>query len=112
LERIKTKETLFNIISSFTFALLFASITISHQILFKVSDFVVGKHSPINLLMSPFSGFKIPIEGETIGTRIFWLKKGQLLNQYHIDTLKLFFKDPITSFIVHTFLFFMILVFF
>jgi len=112
LEKIKENEKLFNIALSVSFALAFTVINISHQLLFKVSDFIVGVKSPINLLIHPFSGFKTPVEGETIANRIFWLKKGEILNKYHIDTLKLFFKDPTTEFIVYTFLFSIILLLF
>jgi len=112
LERIKAKETLFNIISSIIFALIFSVINISQQLLFKATDFIIGKESPINLLIPPFSGFKVLVEGETIGNRIFWLKKGEVVSDYHLNILQIFFKNPLTEIIIYTLLFSLILVFF
>jgi hypothetical protein len=112
LEYKNIKDGIFNITISDISALIISLINISHHLFFKLGDFIVGSQSPISLLMTPYSGFKVPIAGETIGTRIFWLRKGDLITKYHIGPLKMFFKDPLIEFVIYAFLISIILIFF
>ena len=106
------KDIRFNIIISVIFGSVISIITISQNFLYRVSDFKVGEFSPISLLIPPFSGFKVPIAGETIMTRLFWIRKGDLITKYHISPLEIFFKDTLIEFILYTFLISIILIFF
>ena len=106
------KNITFNVLVSLFFGAIISFVAISHHFLYKVSDFKVGEISPINLLIPPFSGFKVPIAGETIMTRLFWIKKGEILTKYQVEPLNIFFKDTVTEFVVYLFFTFLILIFF
>ncbi len=106
------KDIKFNVVISVFFGIAISLINISHILLYKISDFKVGEVSPVNLLVPPFSGLKNLASNEISPMNLFWLKKGDIINQSHIDSLKIFFNEPVTEFFIYTFFVSMILIFF
>ncbi len=106
------KDIKFNIIISILFGMIISFINISDNIIYKLTDFKVGDVSPINLLTPPFSGLKSSFSAKATRNELFWLKEGEIITKHHIDSLKIFFKEPILEFVVYTFLISIILIFF
>lgn len=112
------KDDFKNNILNYFLALLFASVLailqISHTFSMKLFDFKQGHPSPLNIVMPPFTGYKVPTEGESILYKFFYITKGEILSKIKVNSIKIFIKDefPFVEVAVFVFIYFMLFLFF
>lgn len=87
------------------FALIMVGIQFFHNYFVDQKQIARTKIAPINLVMPPFTGFKIPIEGESVLNRRFWVKKGEKLTESKVESLTLLTKNDHSQVELITFLF-------